>query len=41
MEAAGIYWEAVAEFLANARYRVSVINPAQIKALGQSRRVPN
>jgi transposase len=39
MEATGIYWEAVAEFLANAGYRVSVINPAQIKAFGASRRV--
>ena len=39
MEATGIYWEAVAEFLANAGYRVSVINPAQIKAFGVSRLV--
>jgi transposase len=36
MEATGVYWEAVAEFLANAGYRVSVVNPAQIKAFGQS-----
>jgi transposase len=34
MEATGIYWEAVAEFLADARYTVSVVNPAQIKAFG-------
>jgi transposase len=39
MEATGIYWEAVAEFLVNAGYRVSVVNPAQIKAFGQSRLV--
>lgn len=36
MEATGTYWEAVAEFLADQGYRVSVINPAQIKAFGQS-----
>ena len=36
MEATGIYWEAIAEFLANRGYRVSVINPAQIKAFGQT-----
>lgn len=34
MEATGIYWEAVAEFLADAGHKVSVINPAQIKAFG-------
>ncbi|GHU20095.1 IS110 family transposase [Betaproteobacteria bacterium] len=39
MEATGIYWEAVAEFLSNAGFRVSVINPAQIKAFGKSRLV--
>ncbi|GHT99763.1 IS110 family transposase [Betaproteobacteria bacterium] len=39
MEATGIYREAVAEFLVNAGYRVSVVNPAQIKAFGQSCRV--
>ncbi|GHU25631.1 hypothetical protein FACS189488_13040 [Betaproteobacteria bacterium] len=36
MEATGIYREAAAEFLVNAGYRVSVVNPAQIKAFGQS-----
>jgi transposase len=36
MEATGIYWEAVAEFLSHAGFRVSVINPAQIKAFGKS-----
>ena len=39
MEATGVYWEAVAEFLANAGLIVSVINPAQIKAFGASRLV--
>jgi transposase len=39
MEATGIYWEAVAECLLHAGYRVSVVNPAQIKAFGQSRLV--
>jgi len=36
MEATGTYWEAVAEFLADRGYQVSVVNPAQIKAFGQS-----
>lgn len=39
MEATGIYWEAVAEYLANNGHRVSVVNPAQIKAFGQSQLV--
>lgn len=39
MEATGIYWEAVAEYLANLGFTVSVINPAQIKAFGASRLV--
>jgi len=39
MEATGVYWEAVAEFLANKELTVSVINPAQIKAFGASRLV--
>lgn len=40
MEATGIYWEAVAEFLAGLEaVTVSVINPAQIKAFGASRLV--
>lgn len=39
MEATGIYWEAVAEFFANRGYRVSVVNPAQIKAYGQTQLV--
>ena len=34
MEATGIYWEDVAEFLTDAGHTVSVINPAQIKAFG-------
>ena len=34
MEATGTYWEAVAEFLADAGHRVSVVNPAQIIAFG-------
>lgn len=36
MEATGIYWEGVAEHFANMGKVVSVINPAQIKAFGQS-----
>jgi transposase len=39
MEATGVYWEAVAEFLADKGKTVSVINPAQIKAFGASRLV--
>lgn len=39
MEATGVYWEAVAEYLAAQDMRVSVINPAQIKAFGASRMV--
>lgn len=36
MEATGIYWEAVAQFLAAKGLTVSVVNPAQIKAYGAS-----
>jgi transposase len=32
MEATGIYWEAVAEYLAQAGHTVSVVNPFQIKS---------
>ena len=40
MEATGVYWEAVAEFLvAIESVKVSVINPAQIKAFATSRMV--
>lgn len=39
LEATGIYWEAVAEYLADAGQVVSVVNPAQIKALGAAERV--
>jgi len=39
MEATGVYWEAVAEYLAIQGMAVSVVNPAQIKAFGASRRV--
>lgn len=39
MEATGVYWEAVAQYLSEADMRVSVINPAQIKAFGASRLV--
>jgi transposase len=34
MEATGVYWEAVAEYLVDAGFIVSVVNPAQIKAYG-------
>jgi len=39
MEATGIYWEAVAEYLVDAGCRVSVVNPAQIKAFGAAQLV--
>ena len=39
MEATGIYWEAVAETLADAGFTVSVVNPARIKAYGAARQV--
>lgn len=39
MEATGIYWEAVAEYLATQGMTVSVVNPAQIKAFGASKMV--
>ena len=39
MEATGVYWEASAEFLAAHDMKVSVVNPAQIKAFGGSRLV--
>lgn len=34
MEATGTFWEAVAEYCADAGFTVSVVNPAQIKAYG-------
>lgn len=39
MEATGVYWEAVAEYLSTTGLTVSVINPSQIKAFGASRMV--
>lgn len=39
MEATGVYWEEVAAYLAAQGMRVSVVNPAQIKAFGASRMV--
>jgi transposase len=39
MEATGVYWEEVAEYLAARGMLVSVVNPAQIKAFGASRLV--
>ena len=36
MEATGIYWEALATYLADAQHRVSVVNPAQISAYAKS-----
>src|SRR3989338_1713152 len=39
MEATGVYWEAVAEYLAAQGITVSVVNPAQIKAFGASQMV--
>ena len=34
LEATGVYWEAIAEYLSDAGYTVSVVNPAQVKAYG-------
>ncbi|MFG5780253.1 IS110 family transposase [Comamonas sp. J-3] len=34
MEATGPYWEALAEYMSDAGYVVSVVNPAQVKAYG-------
>jgi transposase len=34
LEATGVYWEAIAEFLAEVGFPVAVVNPAQIKAHG-------
>jgi len=39
MEATGVYWEAVADYLASEGMTVSVVNPAQIKAFGGSQLV--
>lgn len=39
MEATGVYWEAVAEYLATQGMTVSAVNPAQIKAFGASQMV--
>ena len=39
MEATGTYWEAIAEYLADAGYCVSVVNPAQIQAFASAIRV--
>lgn len=39
MEATGVYWESIAEYLATQGMVVSVVNPAQIKAFGASRMV--
>lgn len=36
LEATGVYWEAVAEFLADAGFPIAVVNPAQIKAHGSA-----
>jgi transposase len=36
MEATGIYWEAIAEYLAHAGHTVSVVNPFQIKSFANA-----
>jgi transposase len=36
MEATGIYWEALATYLADAQHEVSVVNPAQLSAYAKS-----
>lgn len=37
MEATGVYWEAVAEYLTQHGFTVSVVNPSQIKSYGKAR----
>lgn len=37
MEATGVYWEELAEYLGDASFEVSVVNPAHIKSYGESR----
>ena len=37
MEATGVYWEEVAQYFASRAFKVSVVNPVQIKAYGTSR----
>lgn len=39
LEATGTYWEAVAEYLVDQGFVVSVVNPAQVKAFGGARLV--
>jgi transposase len=39
LEATGVYWEAVAESLADAGFTVSVVNPVQIKSFATARLV--
>lgn len=41
MEATGSYWEELAEHLVDAGFTVSVVNPAHVKAYGQSRGARN
>ena len=36
MEATNVYWEELADYLYNAGYQVSVVNPARIKGFGMS-----
>jgi transposase len=36
MEATGVYWQVLAEYLADAGHQVSVVNPAQISAYAKS-----
>lgn len=36
MEATGPYWEELAEYMSDAGYAVSVVNPAQVKAYGMA-----
>jgi transposase len=41
MEATSIYWEEIAQYLAGAGHTVAVVNPALVKAYGQSLSVRN
>lgn len=41
MEATGSYWEELAEYLVDAGFTVSVVNPAHVKSYGESRGARN
>lgn len=39
MEATGVYWEEIAEYMTDKGFKVSVVNPCRVKAYGRSRQV--